>query len=76
MQMSKNYEYKLALQNVKDILKSEEEYIKDFAEGVIDIIDSENSGRSVEQRLDEITDYVKTLDKLTDYIKNLKTKEK
>ncbi len=54
----------------------EEEYIRRLNENIIDIIDSENSGLSVEQRLDEITDYVKTLGKLTDYIKNLKTKEK
>jgi hypothetical protein len=54
----------------------EEEYIRRLNEDIIDIIDSENSGLSVEQRLDEITDYVKTLGKLTDYIKNLKTKEK
>lgn len=54
----------------------EEESIKRLNENIIDIIDSENSGFSVEQRLDEITDYVKTLDKLANYIKTLKTKEK
>ena len=38
----------------------EEECIKNFTEEIIDIIDSENSGHSAEQRLDEIADYIKT----------------
>lgn len=37
----------------------EEECIKNFSEEIIDIIDSENSGHSVEQRLNEIKNYIK-----------------
>ena len=38
----------------------EEECIKNFSEEIIDIIDSENSGLSAEQRLDEINRLIKT----------------
>jgi len=38
----------------------EEECIKNYTEEIIDIIDSENSGQSVEQRLGEIAEYIKT----------------
>ena len=44
----------------------EEECTKNFTEEITDIINSENSGHSAEQRLGEITDYIKTF----------KTKEK
>ena len=37
----------------------EEECIKNFSEEIIDIIDSENSGLSAEQRLDEINRLIK-----------------
>ena len=37
----------------------EEECIKNFSEEIIDIIDSENSGDSAEQRLKEIKNYIK-----------------
>jgi hypothetical protein len=38
----------------------EEECIKNFTEEITDIIDSENSGHSHQQRLNEIEDYIKT----------------
>ena len=38
----------------------EEKCIKNFSEEIIDIIDSENSGLSAEQRLDEINRLIKT----------------
>jgi len=38
----------------------EEECIKNFSEEIIDIIDSENSGLSAEQRLDEVNRLIKT----------------
>ena len=38
----------------------EGECIKNFSEEIIDIIDSENSGLSAEQRLDEINRLIKT----------------
>jgi hypothetical protein len=38
----------------------EEECINNFTEEITDIIDSENSGQSHQQRLDEIQDYIKT----------------
>ena len=38
----------------------EEECIKNFSEEIIDIIDSENSGLSAEQRLYEIDRLIKT----------------
>ena len=38
----------------------EEECIKNFSEEIIDIIDSENSGLSAEQRIDEINRLIKT----------------
>jgi hypothetical protein len=38
----------------------EEECIKNFSEEIIDIIDSENSGLSAEQLLDEINRLIKT----------------
>ena len=37
----------------------EEECIKNYKEEIIDIIDSENSGLSAEQRLDEINRLIK-----------------
>ena len=37
----------------------EEKCIKNFSEEIIDIIDSENSGLSAEQRLDEINRLIK-----------------
>ena len=37
----------------------EEECIKNFSEEIIDIIDSENSGLSAEQRIDEINRLIK-----------------
>ena len=41
----------------------EEECIKNFTEEITDIIDSENSGYSHQQRLNEIEDYIKTFEK-------------
>ena len=38
----------------------EEECIKNFSEEIIDIINSENSGYSHQQRLNEIEEYIKT----------------
>ena len=38
----------------------EEECIKNFSEEIIDIIDSENSGLSAEQRIDEVNRLIKT----------------
>jgi len=38
----------------------EEECIKNFSEEIIDIIDSENSGLSADQRIDEVNRLIKT----------------
>jgi len=45
--------------NGNKMLEKEKEVFK-AREEIIDIIDSENSGHSAEQRLDEIADYIKT----------------
>ena len=56
-------EWQLAREEIshsKMVELMEEECIKNFSEEIIDIIDSENSGLSAEQRLDEINRLIKT----------------
>ena len=56
-------EWKLSREEIsysKMVNLVEEECIKNFSEEIIDIIDSENSGLSAEQRLDEINRLIKT----------------
>jgi hypothetical protein len=56
-------EWKLSREEIsysKMVNLMEEECIKNFSEEIIDIIDSENSGLSAEQRLDEINRLIKT----------------
>ena len=56
-------EWQLAREEIshsKMVELMEEECIKNFTEEITDIIDSENSGQSHQQRLDEIQDYIKT----------------
>ena len=55
-------EWQLAREEIshsKMVELMEEECIKNFSEEIIDIIDSENSGLSAEQRLDEINRLIK-----------------
>ena len=56
-------EWKLSREEIsysKMVNLMEGECIKNFSEEIIDIIDSENSGLSAEQRLDEINRLIKT----------------